>query len=415
MSPIGSERQSPQLRALQDTLARASDGQIAQVVAAIDGMPRRGAADAIIALLRPRLALLRPGRPLRWTRLLFMPLDPLIVPTAQWRPGEPTIPRCALTHLGSVVRIGMGADAEAIARRIENRTTAEAAIRAEFGSLLWPAAARVLSMATSPDGWVESGLRADAFAPLAHDVAAALEQIPAIDTVRAEAEFGVTLQFATLQPILSSATSRGPTALAMVAVLLLTRLPQAGPLLDCCTLTGATPEEARLRDAIVRARAVLLARIEGPGGIEALVVGSALADAAAEVRQIDALLCGVRNSGEAAEAARREAAIRQRLDAACRARFAAGLAGDFIARLHAPSEPAPALPALEATARNLRALDGEARSIGSAELYDTLLREAAATVKTLPSGGALSLVDKVRLVEILLGPDEALAILDAAA
>lgn len=414
MSPTESERPSPssRLRALQETLARASDERIAQVVAAIDGLPRRGAADAIIAPLRPRLALLRPGRPLHWSRLLFLPLDPLIVPTARWRPGEPTIPRGALAHLGSAVRIGMGDAAEAIARGIANRTTAEAGICAEFGGLLWPAAARALAAAAAPDGWAESGFAADGFGPLAHDVAVALERILPIDTVRAETELGVTLQFAALQPILSSATNRGPTALAMVVTLLLTRLPQAGPLLDCGTL-----EEAPLREAIVRARAVLLARIEAPGGVEALVVGSALADAAAAVRQVGALLCGLRDFGGTAEVRRREAAIRQRLDAGCRARFTAGLADDFIARLQAPSsEPDPAtLPVIEATARSLRALEGEARTVGSAELYDTLLREAAATVKALPYGGALSLVDKVRLVEILLGPDEALAVLEAAA
>jgi hypothetical protein len=411
MSRTEPERQSPKLRALQETLARASDERVTQVVAAIDGLPRRGVADAIIAPLRPRLALLRPGRPLHWSRLLFLPLDPLIVPTARWRPGEPTIPRGALPHLSSGVRIGMGDATETIVRGIANGTTADAGICAEFGGLLWPMAARVLSLATAPDGWAGSGFPADAFAPLAHDVAVALEQVLAIDTVRAETELGVPLQFSALQPILSSATDRGPTALAMVVTLLLTRLPQAGPLLDCSTL-----EQAPLREAIVCARAVLLARIEEPGGVEALVVGSALANTAAAVRQIDALLCGLRNSG-GTEVKEREASIRRRLDAGCRARFAAGLADDFIARLHAAaSEPASAtLPIIEATARNLRALEGEARTIGSAELYDTLLREAAAAVKTLPSGGALSLVDKVRLVEILLGPDEALAVLEAAA
>jgi hypothetical protein len=343
-----------------------------------------------------------------------MPLDPLIVPTARWRPGEPTIPRSSLTHLAAAVRVGIGDAAEPIARGIVNRTTAEAAICAEFGSLLWPAAARVLPGAAMPGAWAESGLPPEAFAPLARDVAAALAQVLAIDAVRAETELGAPLQFAALQPILRSGIGHGPTALAMIAALLLTRLPQAGPLLDCGALTGVTPDEASLHDAIACARAVLLARIEGPGGVEALVVGSALADAAAGVRQIDALLGGLRNSGETAEAARREAAVRHRLDASCRTRFAAGLAREFVEPLHAsPDERvATALTALEATARNLRALEGEARRIGSAEFYDTLLRETATTVRTLPSDGALSLVDKVRLVEILAGPDEALAVLD---
>jgi hypothetical protein len=414
MQPTSPMRQSPEFRALQDTLAKARSEQISQVVAAIDAMGTRGVADDIIAPLRLRLAHLRPSRPLRWSRLLFMPLDPLIVPTARWQPGDPTIPRTCLTLLGSTVRAGMGLDADAIASEIEGRTTEDSLIAAQVGGLLWPAAARILAVAALPEGWVEAGLPAEAFTVLARDVAAALEQVLPMDAIRAEAEFGVLLQFATLRPILLAAATHGPAALAMVVVLLLARLPQAGPLLDFCALTEVTVGEAPLRAALVQARAVLLARIEGSGGVEALVVGSPLADAAAEVRQIDALLCGLQNDGAISDAARREAAIRQRLDASCRTRFANGLAGEFIEKLHGSGAPqgSTALAALEATARNLRALESEARRIGSAELYDTLLSETAATVKTLETGGPLGLVDKVRLVEILVGPDEALAVLE---
>ena len=89
---------------------------------------------------------------------------------------------------------------------------------------MWPAAARVLADAALPEGWAESNLPAEAFAPLARDVAAALGQVMPMDAIRAEAEFGVMLQFATLRPILLAAASHGPTALAMVVVLLLARL-----------------------------------------------------------------------------------------------------------------------------------------------------------------------------------------------
>jgi hypothetical protein len=415
MQPNTTKIQSPEFRALQNTLAKANNEQVSQVVAAIDVMETRGIADDIIAPLRERLAHLRPSRPLRWTRLMFMPLDPLIVPTERWQSGEPTIPRASLMLLASAVRVGMGSDADAIVREIDSGTTADALISGRVGSLLWPAAARILAVAALPEGWKETGLPTEAFAPLAHNVAVALEQVLPMDAIRAEAEFGVTLQFSSLQPILLTAAAHSPTALAMVVVLLLARLPQTGPLLDCSALTGVTADETLVRDAIGRARDVLRARIEGPGGVEALVVGSSLAEAAAEVRQIDALLCGMRSSGDIAEAARREAAIRQRLDASCRTRFAAGIVGEFVEQLHGPGprRSAAVLAALEATARNLRALESEARRIGSGELYDTLLRETAATVTTLETRGPLSLVDKVRLVEILVGPDEALAVLEA--
>jgi hypothetical protein len=417
MQPINQMQRSPEFRALQATLARARSEQISQVVAAIDTIPTRGAADDIISPLRPRLAHLRPCRPLRWSRLLFIPLDPLIVPTERWQPGDPTIPRACLRLFGSMVRAGMGSDADVIASEIAGRTTGDAQICAQVSSLLWPAAARILAGASMPEGWGETGLPPEAFALLARNVAAALEQVLPMDAIHAEAEFGVVLQNAALRPILLSAAGHGPIALAMIVVLLFARLPQTGPLLDCSALTGVTADEAPLRAAIVQARAILLARIEESGGVEALVVGSPLVDAAAAVRQIDALLCGLRSAGDIADAARREAAIRQRLDASCRTRFANGLTSEFVEKLHGdgPRQGCAALAALEATARDLRALESEARRNGSAELFDRLLEETAATVKALDAGGPLGLIDKVRLVEILVGPDEALAVLEGGA
>ena len=62
----------------------------------VDAMPNRGAADQLIAPLRARLAHLRPPRPLRFARLLFLPLDPLIVPAARWRAAQPAIPRTVI-------------------------------------------------------------------------------------------------------------------------------------------------------------------------------------------------------------------------------------------------------------------------------------------------------------------------------
>jgi hypothetical protein len=414
MQPTDPMLTSPEFHALQNTLAKARSEQISQVVAAIDGMGTRGIADQIIAPLRPRLAHLRPSRPLRWTRLLFTPLDPLIVPTAHWKPGDPTIPRTCLTILGVMVRAGMGRNADTITSELQDRTTADAQLNAQIGGRLWPAAAGILASAKLPERWGKTGLPAEAFAALAHNVSAALEQVLPMDAIGAEMEFGVALQFAVLRPILLAAARHGPTALAMVVVLLLARLPQTSPLLDCGALTGVTADEAPLRDAIVRARAVLLERIEESGGVEALVVGSSLAEAAAGVRQIDALLCGLRNAGDGSDAARREAAIRARLDASCRTRFANGLTNEFVEKLQGrgPRQGSAALAYLETTARNLRALESEARRIGSAELYDTLLQETAATIKTLAGSGPLGLVDKVRLVEILVGPDAALAVLE---
>src|SRR5580704_4191496 len=74
-----------ELRRLHHGLATAPDMQIAKVVAVVDALESRGAADEMIEPLRSRLPQLRLPRPLRFSRLLFMPLDVLIVPNPEWR------------------------------------------------------------------------------------------------------------------------------------------------------------------------------------------------------------------------------------------------------------------------------------------------------------------------------------------
>src|SRR5580704_264145 len=99
---------NPAIREVARGLAAARDEQILKAVAMVDAMPDRGAADQLIAPLRKRLAHLRPPRPLRFARLLFLPLDPLIVPAARWRIEQPTIPRSAIPSLAGALAVDLG-------------------------------------------------------------------------------------------------------------------------------------------------------------------------------------------------------------------------------------------------------------------------------------------------------------------
>jgi hypothetical protein len=104
--PEGSvQLRDPAVRALTGEIAGAGDHQIMRIVAMVDAMTSRGVADAVIAPLRHRLTRLRPPRPLRFGRLMFHPLDPLIVPAAHWRPGRQAIPRTALMAMAEHVRL----------------------------------------------------------------------------------------------------------------------------------------------------------------------------------------------------------------------------------------------------------------------------------------------------------------------
>ena len=132
----------------------------AQVVALVDAMPQRGAADALIAPLRSRLALIAPLRPVTAMRLMFSPLDPVIVPGPGWRPGTPTVPRPALGCLGAAVMARVGPLAQAVQGMIAGRSPqAATAAGARVGVMLWPAAAAVLAAMPVPPAWTATARR----------------------------------------------------------------------------------------------------------------------------------------------------------------------------------------------------------------------------------------------------------------
>ena len=79
---------TPTIRALGQAVRGASDSQLLKIAAVVDAQPDRDQLDDLVAGMRPRLARLRPPRPLRFERLLFTPLDPLIVPPQRWRPAS---------------------------------------------------------------------------------------------------------------------------------------------------------------------------------------------------------------------------------------------------------------------------------------------------------------------------------------
>lgn len=150
-------------------LADAEDQRLLRVVALVDGLGSgRGAADRLLDGVRPRLASLRPPRLLTFTRLLFQPLDPVIVPSAAWRPGDGRLPRGAIAPLGAALRTSLGAMAEQVDAACAGRTTHDAEFVGSVGALLWPAAAAAVARLPGPPaGWETGGPRPDDFPAIA--------------------------------------------------------------------------------------------------------------------------------------------------------------------------------------------------------------------------------------------------------
>jgi hypothetical protein len=236
-----------------------------------------------------------------------------------------------------------------------------------------------------------------------------------LDALVADADIGVSLRSGLLAPLLM-AGSQDATTQAMMVTLMLARLPGTRGLLARAARALGGTHEASVGLAIDQALAVLVDRLETRSGIETLVIGSNLAHAADEIRRIKTLLDGLLRNRPQDDWPGRLARMMHRLDAACRLRFAIALEVEFAAAVQLLGDDSEhvVMLRLEQVAGHLRNLEQEARNVGSRVSYDTLLREAADHIKAAALAGAFGLVDCVRLVEILAGPDEALALLDTA-
>ena len=399
------------VRAVRRELVGAESRKIAQVVAMVDALPSRGQADALIAPLRPRLAQMHLPRPLNLPRLLFTPLDPVLMPATEWRRGTPGMPRTVLAPLAAIVRQAMGAEAAALDARLARRTVSETQILLAEGRRLWPGAARVLGAATMPEGWVaQTGLAPADFPPItkiAQTVLAAA--VPLQEAASGAASRGTEEQVLAAALCTPDATD---AATATLIAVILARLPGAEARLDSIEQGAATA----LRGGIGRARAqgvaFVLDRLESAPSL----AGSLLQ--AADGVERDAMLLH-----ELTERARSNPALRSRvqevrrtMDASCRERFQAALDKDLVA----PEAGGPAagsaddaVAALERAASALHRFGHAAGRIGSAEFYDRAIRAAVARVAGAQSA-SLSPADRARMVELLLGSEAAHAMLRGA-
>ena len=380
----------------------ARDEKIERIVAMVDNLPARGEADALIAPLRTRLMRLRPRRKLTSGRLMFMPLDPLIVPTAEWQRGQVGLPRGALTALIQQCRERVGDALEPVEQMIEGTDVEDAETVRRAGALLWPLAARAFEGAPPPAGWAAAtGLSAEDHAELLRLILGVLREAPEIEALVARTAEGSPPEMKQLRPLLARAAAHGEKqGVAAVLAVLLARLPVAERVLNAAgelaaTGTGLTAAAADL------AIDIMLENVRPDH-----VASRSLGNAADELDAVAALLNGVERTGAGHRPSRRarSAELRRALQSACRERFSEDLRARVLTRLAAGVEPcdAAAQAEVENAARDLRRFEHASRQLGG-EPFERMLWEAADLLKA----GAGPMVDRLRVIEILLGSDYA--------
>jgi hypothetical protein len=398
------------IRDLKREMADASNSKILSIVAALDSVADRGSADDLISPIRARLAKLQPPRRLRFSRLLFHPLTPLIVPASRWRPASGMFPRTAISPMANAVRAAMGEAAATVETEIVGRTTADRDVIDRLGRSVWPTAARLLADSPPPAGWADTGLSDRQFRHLARIAAAVLGQAPALDALYADTANGLLPpRPEAIHAVLQGAADLSEHALPMVICLMLTRLPEAAKVLDDF-YTGQ--KASGMLTALEQAKDLLISQLETEGPGARIAAGSLLA-ASVTARNLEKLLTHLGSTTKDPLRRTRVDRIRGQLDTACRARFQTSLEKELVERVADPTAlmSPRAIPDLEATARGLRALETEARAVGGGRSYDMLLAQAARTVKSAQMKEHLGLADRMRMVEILEGPEAALAMM----
>jgi hypothetical protein len=389
-------------------LLEADDHKIRRILAVVDGAVDPAVNRALLDPLRPRLASLKPVRPLRFARLLFIPIDPLTVPARGWRPGNLTVPRPALAPIAKLVRAGLGDLAQAIDKMIDGRKVDAIQTITKAGEALWPRAAEVLAHAPMPADWAETGLPLTLYASLAASIAAVLRHAAQLRCIAQDEELGaLETDNDAVDNIMANIAKEPELGCAMIAQLILLRSPHVARLLGRVAASGRTSEEkAALRKAMDRALEAVLSHMERDTGFVRDIVNGALAEVGGEVRRMTTLLRAIETEAAFAGHLPRLKAIRTKLDEVCQTRFTRGLTEGLVAPLAAGSRPVDgtAQTELEMCARDLRKLETAARKAGGPMTYDGLLLQAAEAVR---SAANLSEMRRCRLIEIVSGPEAA--------
>jgi len=407
------------ITAVRQHVVEAADRQLVEVVALIDAMSDRGSADALVVPVRARLKQLRLRRPLRFSRLLFLPLDSVIVPGAEWRRAAIGVPRTAINPISEAIRGELGAATRDIDAIIRDRAVDECDAVLEAGSRLWPHAAERIADGPVPNNWnMHTGLQAEDYKAIAARLRWVWSEAIAIERLASEPCEAET-HIEAVATILREPAAAGGQPLNLMLEVLLKRLPDQAGVLRALRVVATSRRGDKAADADTALRAMLdRLDVDAERGAQEVFGGHGWPSAGVAVSRAASLLDALSDEIRTPDGLKRIDAIRRKLDVACRRRFVGQLGDILLAPLDrcATTASATEVETLETNARELRRFEAASRRLGGGETYDAALRAAANRIAALNGSGAdagLTLADRARLVEIICGPEAALALLDA--
>lgn len=392
-----------ELRELRQAISQASDRQLRRLVPVLDALPQRSVADALLDGTRPRLRHLRPPRPMSVARVLFLPLDALIVPPRDWKPGQGLLPRSILPPFAQALAEAQPELVGHWQARMQGADLRNAALIREAGAALWPAAAALPRQL--PAGWGRTGLPSHLFPDLAALCVALWRHGSALMRLRMAGDDGPPESLA--RPIFRVISADGSEA---VGLCLRALLPHAAtPARLAATVAGLN---AALAPIAERALDQYLEAAEP--GLDAADLGTTAAIAQRFATLLEDLDQSV--TRDKPRRAQLLQALRRSAAESCVERLRTELPPRLMEPLEAllddPAPPDAAVEALEKVAISLRSLADSGRRLHAPVAPERLLESSLAFLtrlaRDLPAEGPRFLrADALRLVQILASPAEA--------
>ncbi|HMR29646.1 MAG TPA: hypothetical protein PKA13_03100 [Geminicoccaceae bacterium] len=408
------------LLGVEGLLQEAGDGPLLKALRLIESLEERGSLDEAVARVRPRLAVLRPIRSIGLRRLVTLPFEDLLVPPDSWVAGRGRIDRARLGELHAAILPGLAPDLVARARaggrgRFMNEQGAVLAL----GQELWPAASAALHRYLAT---VESTPSADrALAEQMRSVGLLLNVAPAVVPLlwrlppRPMPELIDDERRAALD-LIRFGRAGGPQLLELLFHLLLARTASPATVLDLPFAAELLMPAREVEPLVARASAACLAELVPPPATARQ--GRALAAAA---DGIERTVSWVRSlEGGSSRLGIDRATLRDIRGKVARsigshlAEVVVGALPQQFAQLRADqAAPDNLVAEAEEAARAVRRIGMAGRELGIGDTVDRTLGQARPLFVGPVSAGPsdLGAMDRARIVEILFGPEAAMAVL----
>lgn len=417
---------APDAPGLAGLFGEVTDKKLLQTVALIDRLPKRGAVDDLLAPLRPRLQRLKPPRPLTLRRILTFPMEELLVPAADWRPGSLRLSRDLLGDLHDLILGRLPADRrEAVERAVAGHGVHDRAVIYRVGKALWPEAAAILRDALPPEPAGGDGkgrnrrqqlaLAADLLA-IGGPLAGAFLDLPAKPVRRLDDG-----QMERLGKLLKLLEGIGDRALAVGSEALGQRLGDQGVLLAVLQHAGDGDASALRRAAAVEASRRVVAELDDAadqlrkaGRQPAATLAEAVVELVGTLSALDGVPADLPVDRARLERVARKAAkaVEGHLQTVVR-----GEVLDGFKALAMPTVDDEAVAAVEAAARAARKLLAAGRQLGAGGQVDLVMRSALDDFRrelgrSGDEGDATGAeMDQLRIVEIVFGAEAAARLL----